>query len=509
MEPTTLLLVAIIFVGLLFLWQRDPNRMRIKKMMDKIPGPRGYPFVGGLIPFIFSKPEDYWNMCDAVINTYKPVLKFWFGPIPGVGVTDPDYVEAVLNNTKMIEKGAVYKLFSPWLGTGLLTSTGQKWHSRRKIITPSFHFKILENFIPMFAECCDILVNRLRKEVGREVFDVYPYISACSLDIICESAMGTSVYAQKFNDSDYIKAVYNMKEIFTQRVAKPYLLPEIIFNHTKWGKLQAESLKIIHGFTRKVIKERKEQREYRVQKISTDDDTYYGQKRRVAFLDMLLEAAENGETLTDQDIQEEVDTFMFEGHDTVTATLNACLFLLGLHPQIQDRVYQELKDIFHESDRSPTSKDLHDMKYLNMVIKETLRLYPSVPMIARLVPHDFELGSYKIPAGANIFVPIYHFHLDPNIFPNPKEFNPDNFLPEKVVSRHPYSYVPFSAGPRNCIGQKFAMLEMKMVLSSVLRHYEVRSVDKVEDLVLLLEMVIKSKNGYRISITPRKTNTVS
>ncbi|KAJ4451986.1 hypothetical protein ANN_03470 [Periplaneta americana] len=147
-------------------------------------------------------------MCDAVINTYKPVLKFWFGPIPGVGVTDPDYVEAVLNNTKMIEKGAVYKLFSPWLGTGLLTSTGQKWHSRRKIITPSFHFKILENFIPMFAECCDILVNRLRKEVGREVFDVYPYISACSLDIICESAMGTSVYAQKFNDSDYIKAVY-------------------------------------------------------------------------------------------------------------------------------------------------------------------------------------------------------------------------------------------------------------------------------------------------------------
>ncbi|KAJ4451988.1 hypothetical protein ANN_03472 [Periplaneta americana] len=193
----------------------------------------------------------------------------------------------------------------------------QKWHSRRKIITPSFHFKILEQFIPIFAENSGILVNELRKEVGREVFDVNPYIFACSLDIICESAMGTSINAQRFGSSDYIDAMHklkysiqyrnllhlyrcfklkfyskdyrnitlnialravpmkHMKEIFTERIAKPYLLVDFIFNLTKWGKLQAESLKVIHGLTKKVIKERKEQRANESQKIITEDDMNY------------------------------------------------------------------------------------------------------------------------------------------------------------------------------------------------------------------------------------------
>ncbi|XP_069680219.1 cytochrome P450 4C1-like isoform X1 [Periplaneta americana] len=508
MEPTTLLLVAVLLLGLLLFWRRDPEARHIREMMDKLPGPPVYPILGTLLPYIFYKPEDYWDLGVRFLNEYKPLVKVWLGPVPAVGVTDPTFVETILNNTKMIEKGHVYKLLDAWLGTGLLTSTGQKWHSHRKIITPSFHFKILEKFMPVFADNCDILVNKLKKEVGREVFDVYPYICACSLDIICESAMGTSVNAQKFGDSDYINAVYNMKRIFMERASKPYLLSDFIFKFSKWGKLQDKSLKILHGFTKKVIKERKEQRVNCSQKICTDDDIYYGTKRRVAFLDMLLEAAENGENLTDKDIQEEVDTFMFEGHDTVTAAINFSLFLLGLHPDIQNRVYQELKDIFHDSDRSPTIKDLQDMKYLQMVIKETLRLYPSVPLIARLAPNDFELGPYKIPAGISVVIPMFFLHYDPDTFPNPKEFNPDNFLPEKIVNRHPYAYVPFSAGARNCIGQKFAMLELKMVLSSILRYYEIRSIDKMEDLVMVLEIVLKPKNGFRISITPRKSNTM-
>ncbi|XP_069680223.1 cytochrome P450 4C1-like isoform X2 [Periplaneta americana] len=508
MESTTLLLIAALLLGFLIFWRRDPEARRIRKMMDKIPGEPVYPILGTVLPCLFAKPEDYLNMAITMVTKYKPLLKVWFGPIPAVVITDPDYVKAVLNNTEMIEKAAFYKLFHPWLGFGLFTSTGQKWHSRRKIITPSFHFKILEQFIPIFAENSDILVNELRKEVGREVFDVNPYIFACSLDIICESAMGTSVNAQRFGSSDYIDAMHNMKEIFTERIAKPYLLADFIFNLTKWGKLQAESLKVIHGLTKKVIKERKEQRANESQKIITEDDMNYGRKRRLAFLDMLLEAAENGANLTDRDIKEEVDTFMFGGHDTVMATVSYCLFLLGLHPDIQDRVYQELRNIFQDSDRSPTPKDLQDMKYLQMVIKETLRFFQIAPVIARYVPQDFELGHHKIPAGVNVIIPIIMLHHDPDIFPNPKEFNPDNFLPENVVKRHPFVYIPFSAGPRSCIGQKFAMLEMKVMVSSVLRHYEIRSVDKVEDLVLLFEVILKPKNGFRISITPRKSNKV-
>ncbi|XP_069680211.1 cytochrome P450 4C1-like [Periplaneta americana] len=503
MEPTTLLLAVAVCLVVLLLFRRDPEKMRIKEMMDKLPGPPTYPILGTALPYIFLPIEGRWDLCFNLIMKYKPFLKWWLGPFPGITTCHPDYIEALLSNTKMIDKAIPYKLMHPWLGTGLLNSSGTKWHSHRKLITSSFHFKILENFVPIFAEKCDILVNKLKKEVGGEVFDIYPYISACTLDIICESAMGTCVNAQKNENSEYVTAVHEMKAILSDRMARPFLASDFIFNLTKWSKLQKKKLAIIHGFTKKVIRERKQQKMKNIPEHSPEDDVYYGQKKRIAFLDMLLKASDDGNKLTDEEIQEEVDTFMFGGHDTVAAAINASLHLLGLHPEIQDRVYEELKGIFKDTDHSPTLKDLKNMKYLHMVIKEAMRLYPSVPIVGRMLTQDLQLGSHTVPAGVTACVAINVIHRDPDIFPNPTQFDPDNFLPERVVNRHPYAYIPFSAGPRNCIGQKFAMLEVKMVLSSILRRYEVRSADKSEDLVLLMEVVFRSKNGFRITLSPR------
>ena len=114
-------------------------------------------------------------------------------------------------------------------------------------------------------------------------------------------------------------------------------------------------------------------------------------------------------------------------------------------------------------------------------------------------------AGYDIPSECTVIMHIYRLHRNPVQFPNPEKFDPDNFLPERAANRHPYAYIPFSAGPRNCIGQKFAMLEMKTVLSYMLRHYKVRSVDNRDTINPMCELVLKAEDGIKLTITARET----
>uniref|UniRef100_A0A6Q2WW86 Cytochrome P450 4V2 n=1 Tax=Esox lucius TaxID=8010 RepID=A0A6Q2WW86_ESOLU len=467
-----------------------------------VPGAEGaYPIIGNALQFS-SNAGDFFNQIIEGTTEYRhfPLVKVWIGPLPLLVLFHAETVEGVLHSSKHIDKAFFYKFMHPWLGTGLLTSTGDKWRGRRKMLTPTFHFSILAEFLEVMNEQTEVLIQKLEKQAGGDPFNCFNYITLCALDIICETAMGKKIYAQSNSDSEYVRSVYKMSDIIVRRQRAPWYWPDFIYNLLGEGKEHDSRLRILHSFTQSVIKERAEN----LENTGSDNETDHVFKRRLAFLDMLLQATdEEGNYLSHRDIQEEVDTFMFEGHDTTAASMNWAIHLLGSYPEVQTKVQQELEEVFGSTDRSATVDDLKRLRYLECVIKETLRLFPSVPLFARTVGDDCRINDFNIPKGVDAVIIPYALHRDPRYFPDPEEFRPERFLPENSTGRHPYAYIPFSAGPRNCIGQRFAMMEEKVVLSSVLRHFSVQACQNREDLRPVGDLILRPEKGIWITLEKR------
>jgi len=495
-----LLLCAVFLLTLLTIGIWDLLKDRKKNLLH-IPGPIPLPFLGNAL--LFAKPHEFFiTTCNKLVDKYGPIIRLHLGPRPNVVITTAEAFEKILNSNQHITKGRDYRFIWPWLGTGLLTSTRAKWHARRKMLTPAFHFRILEDFLVVMNKQSSILGNILEPLTNQKAFDIFPYVTHCALDIICETAMGKSIGAQANSGTDYVRALYAASDIIFQRQRSPWLWDDRLFSITPAGFDWRKGLKTLHGYTNKVIKERREERSCKNMKDTGDDDL--GVKKRYAFLDLLLEASEDGKVLSDEDIREEVDTFMFEGHDTTAANMSFTLYLLATHPEIQRKCWEELDDIFDgDQDREATSDDLARMKYLECCIKESLRLYQSVPVMSRVLAEDIEILGYKIPANTNIILANFILHRNKEAFPNPDTFDPDRFSSLNTVKRHPYAYVPFSAGPRNCIGQKFALMEEKVMISSLLRKFSFHSDLRPEDIPLLAELILRPKNGLQVSIQKR------
>ncbi|XP_037546350.1 cytochrome P450 4V2 [Nematolebias whitei] len=474
-------------------------------LMKPIPGTRStYLFLGDALMFKPNAGEFFRQIVDYTQEFRDaPLFKLWVGTVPFVALFHAETVEKVLSNPIHLDKSFAYKFLHPWLGTGLLTSTGQKWRQRRKILTPTFHFSILTDFLQVMNEQAEILVEKLEKKTGTGPFNCFSDITLCALDIICETAMGKKIHAQSDSESEYVKCVYRMSDIVSHRQRTPWFWPDFMYYIFGQGKEHDKTLKVLHSFTQKVIRERSENMSY----SEADIDSDQGQKKRQAFLDMLLKTTdEDGNRLSYQDIQEEVDTFMFEGHDTTAAAMNWALHLLGSHPEAQQKVQEELQEVFGTSCRPITTEDLTKLKYLGCVIKEALRLFPSVPFFARSLCDDCHINGFKVPKGANAIIITYALHRDPRYFPEPEEFRPERFFPENSVGRPPYAYVPFSAGLRNCIGQRFAQMEEKVVLASILRNFSVEACQKREELCPVGELILRPEQGIRIKLEKRMSS---
>lgn len=485
------------------------KRKRRNDLIQKLPGSKGNSFlIAAVIVSTIMRNKissvnvtSFQALCGFVqIFSKERILRFWFGFRPVVVFYKPETIEVVLSSNTLLNKSFIYDFLRSWFKAGLITSTGMKWKRRRKLLTPAFHFRILEDFLPVINEHSTVLVQKLKRQSALGSFDMVPFITLCSLDILCETAMGKYIGAQLNNDSPYLEALRQASEMFSSRFIRPWLWPDMIFYRTTEGKLYEKNIMEMGTFTRNVIRERKQ--ELIRQK---NEDGAEMKKHRRAFLDLLIHNHIADGSLTEEDIREEVDTFMFAGHDTTAVGMSWTLYCIGLYPEVQNKIEEELSSIFGDDcERVITSEDIREMKYLDCVMKESQRLYPSLPLIGREIQEDIVINGMTVPEGTACMLCTFMLHRNEEVFQNPEVFDPDRFLPENANGRHPYAYIPFSAGPRNCIGQKFAIMEQKVVLANVIRNFRVESLEERDKIRLVAEMVLRSENGIKMKITPRE-----
>uniref|UniRef100_A0A1A9WPJ5 Cytochrome P450 n=1 Tax=Glossina brevipalpis TaxID=37001 RepID=A0A1A9WPJ5_9MUSC len=529
-NPWFILFVSLFIIGALYeFWRRSTREY---KLMKNIPTFREIPIIGhGHLAIGLDTVEVGLKLIEAMEKLGETVRGNLFH-IMVVVITNPRDIELFLSAHKHLEKSEEYNYFQPWFGDGLLISKGHHWRHHRKMIAPTFHQSILKSFIPTFVKHSKTVCNRLNATIGQE-FDAHKYMSETTVNILLTTVMGVKEEPETENSAKYAQAVMDMCQIIHNRQYRPLYRLDVTYKWTDMYQKGEELLDIILVSTRKLIRQRKigfNANERAVKDKSYDlllsksefptvksvglrddldeiDENDVGEKKRLALLDSMLEMENNPNIeWTDKDINDEVNTIMFEGHDTIAAGSSFVLCLFGIHRDIQEKVYAEQKSIFGNNMlRDCTFGDTLRMNYLERVICETFRLYPPVPAIARKVEEDTKLvsGPYTIAKGTTVLIPQYFIHRRADIYPEPDKFDPDRFLPEHASKRHYYSFIPFSAGPRSCVGRKYAMLQLKVLLSTIIRTFRIHSSRSEKDFLLQPDIILKLANGFNISVEPR------
>ncbi|KAJ3656949.1 hypothetical protein Zmor_015992 [Zophobas morio] len=485
-----LFVVLILLVSIYFFLKKTQK----KNGLDKFPEPDSHPILGHVL--LVTSTREVIDVSMQLIKNYGKTVKLRIGPTflsvrTALLTADYHLIEFILSGNKILKKSENYQFLKHWLGQGLVISDGDYWKKHRKILTPAFHFEILKEFVPVFESMGNVLIENLAKCEGTPSCDLDAFVTLCTLDIICETAMGTKMNVQSGKNSDYVRSVKETCRIAVERVLSPLRFFDSTFWLCRDFYRQKKQLKVLHDFTHNVINSKKNHK-------SIDKNT-----KRPAFLDLLLKFSEDENILSTEEIREEVDTFMFAGHDTTASGICFTLYCLADHPEVQKQVLQEQQDLFSD-EKNPviTYSELQNMKYLEHVIKESCRLYPPVAGIGRYTTEDTEFEGCLIPKYTNIMLFIYGLHRDPNYFPEPEKFMPERF--ENFDPSIPYAYIPFSAGSRNCIGQRFAMLEMKSIISKIVRHFEIKPTSPRHEVKLSFEGVLKSANGIKVVLKKRR-----
>ncbi|XP_076827925.1 cytochrome P450 4B1-like isoform X3 [Brachyhypopomus gauderio] len=454
-----LVVVCVIYISVV-LYNLMITRNKGMRAFEQFPGPPGTWLLGHVKQFRQDGTD--LELITKFGEQYPYAFPLRFGPTSiYLFIHHPAYVKTLLASSEPKDDVA-YSFLTSWIGEGLLVSAGQRWFRHRRLLTPGFHYDILKPYVKLMADSAKIMLDKWETYAKtEESFELFQHVSLMTLDSIMKCAFSCNSNCQ---------------------------------TESPHGYRYRKACQTAHCHTEEVIRKRKEA-------LSKEKDHDSLQKKRnLDFLDILLcTRDEQQQGLSDEAIRAEVDTFMFEGHDTTASGISWILYNMACNPEHQQKCRDEILEALKGKDTMEL-EDLNKIPYTTMCIKESLRLCPPVPGTARKLtkPMTFFDGR-TVPEGCLVGITVYGVHRNATVWENPHVFDPLRFLPENTAKRPPHAFVPFSAGPRNCIGQNFAMNEMKVVVAMTLKKY-ILIKDTEHTPKMIPQLVLRSLNGIYIKI---------
>ena len=407
------------------------------------PGPKGS-FLSGNLPELSKDLLGFFTMCA---RQYGPIVQLRLGNMPALLLNDPGLIEYVLvtNNRNFIKHTFFWRHVTAVFGDGLLTSEGKFWVRQRQLIQPAFHRERI-------AAYSEVMVDYTKKMLDtwqdQEVRDVHQDMMHLTSKIVAMTLFG----AQVERDVEAMTAAFEViTEEFAVRFRRLVRIPDWVPtpNNLRYRKAVSRLDEVIYGIIR--------------QRRVTGRDSW-------DLLSILLHAQdEEGSRMTDQQLRDETITLFLAGQETTALVLSWTWYLLEQYPTIEAKLWEELRSVL--GDWTPTIADLPRLPYAEMVVKESMRLYPPAYTLGREALQECEIGGYQIPAKTTLFMSQWVMHRDPRYFDRPEEFNPDRWGNDLAKRLPAYAYFPFGGGPRHCIGHAFAMTEAVLLLATIAQRF--------------------------------------
>lgn len=419
--------------------------------------------------------HDAIGIVKLFIKNYGNIFSFSLPFAKAVIASNPEYARHVLqDNSKNYTKSLAYDLLKPLLGIGLLTSEGNFWKQQRKLAQPAFHKRKLDEWTEMMIERAEHSADKIADYARRnQAFDVLPEMTALTLDVISKAIFSTGVEDKAQIVGEQITL---LNEFTIQKLHTPIRLPD--FFPTRFNRSMKKSLELLNKIIFEIIDKRKEEG------VAKDD-----------LLSMLMDAKDEdtGETMSKQQLRDELMTIFIAGNETSSNALTWTLYLLSQNPDAEKKLLYEIDSKF-AAGVELNYKTVGEFHYVKQVIEESMRVYPPVWAVGRRAINEDEIGGYTISPKTNVLIPIIYLHHTERFWNNPDAFKPERFAPEVRNSIDRFVYFPFGGGPRVCIGNNFAMLEMEVILITLYRRFtfKVKENFEVEPEPLV---TLRPKNG--------------